>query len=563
MSVNLLFGKEARLPLLEGASKLNKAVSATLGPTGRNCLFRHMGMVVSTKDGVTVAREVNLKDPFESIGADLCKAAAGQTVDQAGDGTTTAVLLTHAIFEAGCKMVDAENNPVEATLLVRGLEHAVREVVGEYDATTKRFSGGILEKFAIPTTPELAFKTARISANGDDAIAKVVSEAVLRCGVDGALTIGESFSQDHVLEVVDGMQIKSGYVHPYLVNDQQRDRCAMDNVTVGIINRRISTQKEAFKIIEGALKAAESKQRPGNILLICDDIDPEALQLVLKNVLRPPGHKDGPAIPIVVIRAPDWADDRRKILDDLALVTRGRRLEFKTGSEWERLVPSDFGFATRVVVDRSKTIISAEPFSDFEREKTFNPHLAQIKSVIDDVSLRPDEIDRAKTRMANLTGGVAVIKVGGTSSSDVTSTKFRVEDAIHATRGAVSEGVVPGGGSALLFAREALAKKGSPKGLEDGYDLLYSVLARPMEQIARNAGVDPADVVSGVIAKSGNRRGFDAATRTFHQDMIAKGIVDPLRVVRSALNSAASHAGSILLRTEVLIAEEPAAERRQ
>ena len=555
MSVQMLYGKEARLALLAGATKLNKAVSVTLGPAGRWNLFRHMGAVISTKDGVTVSREINLSDPYESQGADLAKSAAGQTVNEAGDGTTTAVLLTHAIFKAGCDAIDAGAEPVQ---LVRGIERAKTVIVGDYDAKGHKFQGGLLETLAVPCSPELAFQAARISANGDDAVARVVSEAILKIGVDGALTIGESHSPEHVLEVVDGMQINAGYAHPYLITDVQRNRAAYDNVTVALIDRRVSSSKEASGIMTAAIKAAQKESRAVAILLLVDDIDPEALQLILANKL-----KQEMPIPIVVVRAPLWGDARRDLFEDIALLSGGRRIESPKGKDYDQLANSDFGFLERIIVTASKTIITAAPYSEFYRENKVEPYLGRIKTLIADEGLRPDERDAAKGRLAALTGGVAVIKVGGTSADAVQETKFRVEDAIHATRAAVSEGVVPGGGSALLFSRilAATVPTNAITGSEEtGENLLYSVLSAPLEQIVKNAGYNAEQALTDVSLREGNvgdhRCGFDASNGELVEDMIAAGIVDPLRVVRAALNAAAAAAG-VLLKTECLIADEP------
>jgi chaperonin GroEL len=555
MPNNQKYGKSARLALLAGATKLNDAVSVTMGPSGRWNLFRHMGVVISTKDGVTVAKEIQLSDPFESQGADLIKSAAGQTVNEAGDGTTTAVLLTHAIFKAGCDAIDAGAEPVQ---LVRGIERAKTVIVGDYDAKAKKFQGGILETLAVPCSPELAFQAARISANGDDAVARVVSEAILKIGVDGALTIGDSHSPDHVLEVVDGMQINAGYAHPYLITDVQRNRAAYDNVTVCLIDRRVSTANESTGIMTAAIKAAQKHSRALAILLIVDDIDPEALQHILKNKLKP----DNP-IPIVVVRAPLWGDARRDLFEDIGLLSGAKRIESPAGKDYDQLVHSDFGFLERIVVTASKTILTAAPYSEFYRENKVYPYLDRIKTLVADEGLRPDERDAAKGRLAALTGGVAVIKVGGTSADAVQETKFRVEDAIHATRAAVSDGVVPGGGSALLFSRmmaQVVPTDATTGSEEAGEDLLYSVLSAPLEQIAKNAGHDPSEIV-GIVVKAekstnAHRCGFDASLGQYLDDMIACGIVDPLRVVRAALNAAAAAAG-ILLKTEAVIADEP------
>jgi chaperonin GroEL len=558
MAVQIKYGKEARAALLEGARKLNQAVSVTMGPAGRTVIFRHGNQLIPTKDGITVAREVTLPDPFESIGADLIKAAAGQCVDQAGDGTTAATLLAYSIFEAGCQAIDAGAEP---TQLVRGIERACKAIVGEYDPEQKKFHGGILESFSVPTTPELAFQAARISSNGDEKIARVVSDAVLQCGVEGALTIGDSFSTEHVLERIEGLQVKSGMVHPYFVTDPQRNRAVYDDVTVLLVNRRISTANEATNIMKAAITAAQADTRAVSILVLCDDIDPEALIHIVNNKVRP----DASAIPIVVVRTPSWGDQRRDLLEDISVITGAKVIESPRGKAYEDLRRADFGYAKRVVVDAVKTLITVDP-SDFERSAKLEPHIARIQAVIDDEGSDARQVDAAKTRLAALKGGVAVIKVGGTSANDITEIKFRVEDAIHATRAAVSDGVVPGGGSALLFAslgyKDGASGLSGTEGENDGIRLLLSVLSCPLKQIASNAGYD-GDTVANEVAEDsidGYRCGFDASTGSWLPDMIAAGIVDPLRVVRAALNAGTSAAATILLKCEAVIAHEPVSD---
>lgn len=547
------YGKEARAALRSGINKLNAAVSVTLGPAGRNVLFRHMGQVISTKDGVTVAREINLADPYESIGADLIKAAAGQTVDEAGDGTTTATLLAAAIFNKGCEAIDAGAEPVQ---LVKGIQQAVTAIVGDYDAKAKKFSGGILETMAVPCTPELAFSAARISANGDDAIAKVVSDAVIKVGADGALSIGDSYSQDHVLEVTEGLQIHSGMSHPYFMNDAARNRTVLENVTVLVLNRRLNNAQEAVNLVSGAVKAVKRSERAFALLIIADDYDNEAVAQLIH--CRKPKEVGGDNLPIVAIRAPLWGDARRDMLEDICLVTESTRVSDPTGKAYDSIGSSIFGHAKRVVVTDSKTTITADDLGDEYRTKWIDPYLARLQSIINDVTLRPDQIDSARQRYAALTGGVAVIKVGGSSANSVAETKFRVEDAIHACRAAVLDGVLPGGGSALLFAR-AIHRSGE-KRLSVGEELLLDCLSQPIQQIAENAGYTSADVIDDVKESSGEfpRGGFDASRGLFINDMISTGIVDPLRVVRAALNAAASNAATVLLKTECVIAHDAA-----
>lgn len=552
MPVKQLFGKEAREALYQGAEKLNNAVSVTLGPAGRNNLFRHFNMVISTKDGVTVAEEINLPDTFESIGADLIKQAARQSVNEAGDGTTTATLLATMIFKAGIKAIDTEG--IEPVGLVRGIERATREIIGIFDRDKKKYVGGYLETLAVETTPELAFHAAKISSNGDEKIAKVVSEAVLSCGVEGALTVGNSNSQEHLWEKVPGMQLDAGMVHPYFVNDPQRARAVYEDCTVILLNRRLSTVGEATRLMELALKSAMQQGRPRSILVLCDDIDNEALQHCLMNKT-----KNEAPVPVVIVRTPLWATDRSNILDDLASMIGGKRIEAPHGKDYADLNSISFGVARRVEISMSKTLIVGYEKQEAEQKKRFERQLQLIQTIVDDENQTPDQVDIAKRRKAVLAGGVAVIKVGGSGVADVGERKFRVEDAIHATRAAVSDGVVPGGGSALHFAgvrpgfRCAMFSTDAESA---GFYLLHLVLSEPLKKIASNAGLDGEKIAEDVWKlwdeRGLPRNGFNAATGEYSDDMIRDGIVDPLRVVRCALNAATS-AAATLLKTECVI----------
>lgn len=565
--IQTCYGQEARAKILAGAAKLNDAVKVTMGPAGRWVLFRHMGVVFSCRDGVTVAREVNLADPYESIGADLVKNAAGQTVDEAGDGTTTATLLAHAIFEAGCKAIDAGAEPVK---LCRGIARAVTAVVGEYDPKGKQYRGGILQTLSVPCTPELAYQAARISANGDEEIARVVADAVARVGVTGALTIGDSFSSKHLLEVVEGLQIDSGLAHGYFVTEPERNRTVFEDATVLILDRRLNAAAEVVNICKAAVKFAQSHGKALKLVVIANDFDNEALAQLVH-------HKVNDHLQLAAIKAPLWGTPRKDLLEDVALVIDGERVENLQGKNYDTIGIKSFGLAKKITMTASKTIITMQDESDDPetraaqdaRKRKFEKYLAQIQSIVDDEGLRPDERDAAKHRLAALTGGVAVIKVGGKSADDVKSLKFQVEDAIHATRAAVSEGVVPGGGSALLFARDLAEDPNdllSPDDEQRGYNLLLGCLVKPLQQIAENAGFHE-DVVQEVqeeddILKGTCRCGFDASDGHYEPDMIAAGIVDPLRVVRSALNAAGACAQT-LLKTQAVIAHDPAANPPQ
>lgn len=555
MGIITMKGDEARSALLSGITQLNDAVKVTLGPAGRIVVFRVPAGIIHTKDGVTVAREVNLSDPFESIGADVAKSVAGQAVDQAGDGTTTATLLIHAIFEAGVKAI-AEG--FEPTRVASGIRHATKLIVGEYSEKEKKFTGGILERFRVATTPELAFHVAKISANGDEEIAKVVSDAVLRVGVEGAISIGLAQSDKHQLEIVEGLQFDSGFAHNFFVNDPQRNRAVYDNCLVFISDRRLSTQEECLSIFEKAQERAKNWEKPLALLVIANDIDTEALSFFVGNRMKA-------NIPVVCVTSPAWGPARRDLLEDVALITGGKRIDTSKGKNYEDLSREVFGTSARVTVTQNRTVITGFPMEKFKRENLFDPYVAQVRAVTENPELHPADIDRAKQRLAALTSGVAVVKVGGNSGGEVKERGFRVEDAIHATRAAVADGVVPGGGSALLFAREEYLEEeptfmeAAKTDFDKGVEIVLGALLQPISQIARNAGADPQEVVKTVLSaadESGYGNGYDAKDDLYIEDMIRAGIVDPLKVTRSAVNAAGTQAAQLLV-TEVVIANSP------
>jgi len=580
---------EAREALLRGITFLNDAVKVTLGPGGRNVLFRSGWTPISTKDGVTVAREIRPADPFEALGADVAQAVAATTVDSAGDGTTTATLLTQALFEAGVRAIRDGVSPVE---LAKGIRTATKAVVGSYDAEEKRFVGGFLSELAIPATPELIFNVAKISANGDEAIAKVVAEAVQKVGPDGAITIGTSPSQHHVLDWVEGLKIESGFLDARFVNDPMKNRVVLENCLVFLSDRRLSTQAQCGKIAEIAIKRAEQLGVPFSLLIIANDIDPEAIGYLV-------GNKLNNNVRFAAIQSPAWGPARKDLLEDIALITGGERIDSDRGKNYDMLPRAAFGLAARVVIGQQNTVITGFPRDAADKKKLFDPYVARIRALIEDTTLRPDEIDRAKQRLAQLTTGIAMIKVGGNSGGEVKERGFRVEDSIHATRAAVADGVVPGGGSALLFSSARL-DQGNPEGHitsgeSKGWRILAETLWKPLTQIAENAGFDgktlakqcyeallptflydasfidetavnsaamsPGSIIpvsgseiSDIVATPPNRFfGFNATTGEVEDNMFEAGIVDPLKVVRTALNSAGNSVAQLLLTEVVLI----------
>lgn len=550
MGIITMKGDAARQALLRGITELNDAVKVTLGPAGRIVVFRVPNGIIHTKDGVTVAREMTLSDPFESIGADVAKSVAGQAVDQAGDGTTTATLLIQAIFEGGVKAIADGHEP---TKLAAGIRHATKRIVGVYDEKEKKFKGGILEKFKVETSAELAFHVAKISANGDEDIAKVVSEAVLKVGVEGAISIGVAQSDKHQLELVEGLQFDSGFAHNAFVNDHYRNRAVYENMLVFISDRRLSTQEEALAIFNKANDAAEEWEKPLALLIIANDIDTEALTFFVGNRMKA-------NIPVICVTSPAWGPARRDLMDDVALITNGDRIDTSKGTNYDKLSKSCFGKAARVVVTQGKTVIAGFLMEPHRKNKYFEPYLAQLRAVTENPELHPADVDRAKQRLASLSSGVAVVKVGGNSGGEVKERGFRVEDAIHATRAAVADGVVPGGGSALLFAKEfyefeePVENAESLTSFEAGVNIVLEALRYPIFQIADNAGANGDEVIEKVLEEQMNwRNGYNAKDGLFLDDMIAAGIVDPLKVTRSAVNASATAAAQLLV-TEVVIA---------
>jgi chaperonin GroEL len=576
----IAFGQEAREAVLAGMSKVNDAVKTTMGPAGRTVLFEHFKSTIATKDGVTVAREIELDDPLEALGARMIQNAARQAVEQAGDGTTAATLLTYSIFKLGSEAIAHGNDPVA---VVKGIREAAQFVVGDYDEKAKTFAGGALETLAVKATPELLEHVATISANGDKEIADVVARAVQAVGAEGAISIGSAQAQHHSVEFAEGLQLDCTLTHPIFLNDPQRNRAVYDDVGIVVLDRRLSTQHEAHNIATRSIAALQQKGEPAHLLIIANDVDEEALRYYVTNRVQS-------GVSVVVVRSPGWGDSRRELLDDLCLITSATRIDAPLGKDYDGLYGKHMGMAARVLVTPQRTTITARPMSDMYRSSVFNPYVERLRAAAGDQAQRPDEIDRLKNRIAGLTGGVAVIKVGGTSADDVSEKKFRVEDAIHATRAALLDGVVPGAGIALRKCAEMMKnQKGSflidAGSVESKVDLRSKILApgtltpvsgkvpdaimrlpmvegwsvvneaikQPLRQILKNASLEYLEDE----LETSTYEGINVSTGEMVEDMIDAGIVDPLRVVRCSLNAAAS-AAAVSLLTECAIAEAPA-----
>ena len=523
MAKQLAFREEARAALARGIDQLAEAVRATLGPKGRNVVLdKKFGSPTITKDGVTVAKEIELKDPYENMGAQLVKEVAEKTSEVAGDGTTTATVLAQSIYKEGLKNVTAGISP---TALKRGIDKAVEEVV----ANLKKMSKPIKDK------KEIA-QVASIAANNDHAIGELIAEAMEKVGKDGVITVEEAKSMATTLDVVEGMQFDQGYLSPYFVTDAERMEAAIENPLILIYEKKISAMKDMLPLLEKIARAG----RP--FLIIAEDIEGEALATLVVNKLRG-------TLNCCAVKAPGYGDRRKAMLEDIAVLTGGKAITEDLGIKIENITLDDLGKAKRVTVTKDETTI----VEGSGKSNDVNGRIAQIKRQIEDTDSDYDK-EKLQERLAKLAGGVAVINVGAATETEMKEKKARVEDALHATRAAVEEGIVPGGGVAFLrtIAKlDELKLKGDEK---IGLDIVRRALEEPIRQIVKNAGLEDSIVVHKVKEEKQNT-GFNAATGEY-VDMIAAGIIDPTKVARTALENAASVAG-VLLMTEALVTDIP------
>jgi chaperonin GroEL len=519
----ILFDADARNKMREGVELLAKAVSATMGPRGRNVLIeKSWGSPTSTKDGVTVAKAIEVEDKFQNLGAQMVKEVASKTSEVAGDGTTTATVLAHGIFNEGLKLVAAGANPME---LKRGIERAVKAVVKRLDEGSRKIRG----------REEIA-QVGWVSSNGDTTIGEIIADAMDKVGKEGVITVEEAKSLDTTLDVVEGMQFDRGYLSPYFVTDAERMEVVLEDPYILIHEKKISNIRDMIPLLEAVARAGKP------LLVVAEDMEGEALAMLVVNKLR--GTLQGCAV-----KAPGFGDRRKAMLDDVAILTNGKAISEDLGIKLENVTLQDLGRAKRVTIDRDNTIIidGAGKKSDIEGRCN------QIRAQIEDTTSDYDR-EKLQERLAKLAGGVAVVKVGAATEAELKEKKARVEDALHATRAAVEEGIVAGGGVALIRAESALDDL-KPEGDEAlGADIVRKVLSAPLKQIATNAGVDGPVVLSKVREKTGNF-GFNAATEDYG-DLIKAGILDPTKVVRVALQNAASVA-ALLLTTECAVADKP------
>ena len=518
------FGDEVRQKMTNGVNILANAVKVTLGPKGRNVVLeRSFGAPTITKDGVSVAKEIELKDKFENMGAQMVKEVASKTSEIAGDGTTTATVLAQAIIREGMKSVAAGMNPMD---LKRGIDKAVAAAIIDLKAQSKPCT----------TSKEIA-QVGSISANSDETIGKIIADAMDKVGKEGVITVEDGSGLESELDVVEGMQFDRGYLSPYFINNQERQIALLDNPFVLLHDKKISNIRDLLPTLEQVAKSG----RP--LLIIAEDVDGEALATLVVNNIRG-------ILKTTAVKAPGFGDRRKAMLEDIAMLTGGTVIAEEVGLKLENVTLENLGQAKRIEVGKENTII----IDGHGVEANIKARIAQIKTQIEEASSDYDR-EKLQERVAKLAGGVAVIKVGATTEIEMKEKKARVEDALHATRAAVEEGIVAGGGVALIRARAAIAKvKGDNHDQDAGVKIVLRAVEEPLRQIVQNAGVEPSVVVNNVEAGKGNY-GYNAANETYG-DMIEMGILDPTKVTRSALQNAASVAG-LMLTTDCMVAELP------
>ena len=519
------FGRDARERILAGVDILANAVKVTLGPKGRNVVIdKSFGAPRITKDGVTVAKEIELKDKFENMGAQMLREVASKTNDQAGDGTTTATVLAQAIVREGMTCVAAGMNPMD---LKRGIDLAVTKVVADLVGRSKPVSG----------SAEIA-QVGIISANGDREVGEKIAEAMEKVGKEGVITVEEAKGLEFELDVVEGMQFDRGYLSPYFITNPEKMIVELDNPYILIHEKKLSSLQAMLPVLEAVVQSG----RP--LLIITEDIEGEALATLVVNKLRG-------GLKVAAVKAPGFGDRRKAMLQDIAILTQGEMISEDLGIKLESVTLNMLGQAKKITIDKDNTTIVDGSGSGEDIKARVEQIRAQIETTTSDY-----DREKLQERLAKLAGGVAVIKVGGASEVEVKERKDRVDDALHATRAAVEEGIVPGGGTALLYATKALeGMKGANDDQTKGIDIVRKAITAPVKQIATNAGHDGA-VVSGNLLREGDEtQGFNAATDVY-ENLVAAGVIDPTKVVRTALQDAASVAG-LLITTEAAIAEKP------
>jgi chaperonin GroEL len=519
------FSGDARERMLRGVETLAKAVRVTLGPKGRNVVIeKSFGAPRITKDGVTVAKEIELDDKFENMGAQMVREVAQKTNDQAGDGTTTATVLAHAIVKEGAKAVAAGMNPMD---LKRGIDLAVKSVVADIKNRAKK----------VGSSSEVA-QVGTISSNGDATIGKMIASAMQKVGNEGVITVEEAKALETDVEIVEGMQFDRGYLSPYFITNAEKMVAELEDAYVLLHEKKLSQLQAMLPVLEAVVQSGKP------LLIIAEDIEGEALATLVVNKLRG-------GLKVAAVKAPGFGDRRKAMLEDIAILTGGQLIAEDLGIKLESVTPAMLGRAKKVVIEKEKTTI----VDGAGKKKDIEARVNQIKAQIEETTSDYDR-EKLQERLAKLAGGVAVIRVGGATEVEVKEKKDRVEDALNATRAAVEEGIVPGGGVALLRAKKAIGKlQGENADEQAGINIVLKALESPLRQIAENSGFEGSVVVNKILENKSETFGFDAQSEDY-VDMLDKGIVDPAKVVRAALQDAASVAG-LLVTTEAMVAEVP------
>ncbi len=528
MAKQIVTGENSRQAILRGVNVLADAVKITLGPKGRNAVIeKKFGAPIITKDGVTVAKEIELQDSLENMGAQMVREVASKTSDVAGDGTTTATVLAQAIFREGVRTVAAGASPMA---LKRGIDKAVEVAVGEIKRLSREVKGDMIAQVGT------------ISANTDKQVGSIIAEAMKKVGKDGVITVEESKTMETTLEVVEGMQFDRGYLSPYFVTDPERMECVLEDAVILIHEKKISSMKDVLPLLEQTAKMSKP------LLIIAEDVEGEALATLVVNKLRG-------TLQCVAVKAPGFGDRRKAMLEDIAILTGGKAITEDLGIKLENVKLEDLGRAKKVTIDKDNTTLVAGAGKASEIEGRIKQLRVQIEETTSDY-----DKEKLQERLAKLVGGVAVIKVGAATETELKEKKARVEDAMHATRAAVEEGIVPGGGTALLRCLPALEKLKLHDDEAIGVNLVKRALEEPTRQIAQNAGREGAVVVGRVRESKDENFGFNAETGEF-VDMVKAGVIDPAKVTRLALQNAASIA-ALMLTTEVLVADVKGDEKR-
>jgi chaperonin GroEL len=523
MAKQIVYGAESRQAILRGVNALADAVKVTLGPRGRNVVIdKKYGSPTITKDGVTVAKEIDLKNTVENMGAQMLREVASKTSDTAGDGTTTATVLAQAIYREGLKMVTAGASPME---LKRGIEQAVDSIIGELKRMSKKVDD------------EMIGHVGTISANSDETIGKIIAEAMRKVGKDGVITVEEARTMETSLEVVEGMQFDRGYLSPYFVTNPERMEIVLENPVILIHEKKINVMKDLLPLLEQVAKAS----RP--LLIIAEDVDGEALATLVVNKLRG-------TLQVAAVKAPGFGDRRKAMLEDIAILTGGRAITEDLGIKLESIKIDDLGKAKKITIDKDNTTI----LEGAGAHSAIEGRVKQLRVQVEDTTSDYDR-EKLQERLAKLVGGVAIIKVGAATETEMKEKKARVEDAMHATKAAVEEGIVPGGGVALLRCAKVLEHLKLEGDQRVGADIVRKAIESPLRWIATNAGVEGSIVVQRVKESKDPSFGYNAATDTY-EDLVKAGVIDPTKVVRSALQNAASIA-ALLLTTEAMVSEIP------